>query len=65
MKRVSLSNLFGAALLVMMAAPAGAKSRINEQEAHAIAVDAMPAGKYLAYAAALLKWTRPTSPTSR
>jgi hypothetical protein len=40
MKRVTLSTVLGTAVLVMMAAPAGAQSQITEQEAHAIAVDA-------------------------
>jgi hypothetical protein len=40
MKRKTLSAVLGTALLVMMAAPAGAQSQITEQEAHAIAVDA-------------------------
>jgi hypothetical protein len=40
MKRASLVALFGAGLLAMLAAPAGAQSAITEQEAHAIGVDA-------------------------
>ena len=40
MKRPSLTSLSGAALLAMLAAPAGAESAITEQEAHAIGVDA-------------------------
>src|SRR5262245_7749533 len=40
MKRIALAVLFGAWLLANLAAPAGAQSAINEQEARAIAVDA-------------------------
>jgi hypothetical protein len=40
MRRVTLPGLIGAALLITLAAPAGAQSKITEQEAHAIAVDA-------------------------
>jgi len=40
MNRPSLTSLSVAALLAMLAAPAGAESAITEQEAHAIGVDA-------------------------
>ena len=40
MKRPSLPSLSVAALLAILAAPAGAQSKITEQEAHAIGVDA-------------------------
>jgi hypothetical protein len=40
MRRLTLPGLFGMALLITLAAPAGAQSQITEQEAHAIAVDA-------------------------
>ena len=40
MRRLTLSGLFGMALLITLAAPAGAQSQITEQEAHAIGVKA-------------------------
>ncbi len=40
MRRVTLPGLFGMALLITLAAPAGAQSKLTEQEAHAIGVDA-------------------------
>ena len=40
MRRLTLPGLFGMALLITLAAPAGAQSQIIEQAAHAIAVDA-------------------------
>ena len=40
MRRMIQPSLFGMALLISLAAPAGAQSQITEEEAHAIAVDA-------------------------
>ena len=40
MRRPTLPGLFGMALLITLAAPAGAQSQITEQEAHAIGVNA-------------------------
>ena len=40
MKPVTLTALFGAALLAVLPVPAGAESAITEQQAHAIGVDA-------------------------
>jgi hypothetical protein len=40
MRRLTLPGLFGMALLITLAAPAGAQSAITEQDAHAIGVDA-------------------------
>jgi hypothetical protein len=40
MKRAGLAGLFGAGMLVVLAAPAGAQSALTEQAAHAIGVDA-------------------------